>query len=105
MGSKTCSCISYNRPDLCPADGIPEVVLPEPTWSTRGRGICVDACIADAIRDLWSHEIVTYGCCCGHGAEGPSVIVDDCNVGYVLTILTLHDGREWRCIGTSEVAK
>lgn len=29
--------------------------------------ICVDACLADEITELWKKGIRTMGCCCGHG--------------------------------------
>jgi len=32
---------------------------------------CVDACLADEIKDLWSRGIVTTGCCCGHNLTLP----------------------------------
>ena len=92
-----CDCISYNRPDLCLADGRPEVILPAPPQITdKPNGICVDACIADAIRMLWSHGVETKGCCCGHNRGGPSVVIaKQCDGDMVKRLLSEHDGRGW----------
>lgn len=92
-----CDCISYNRPDLCAPDGRPEVILPKPSWSSKENGICVDACIADAIKMLWANDVVTDGCCCGHnGWTPPSVVVDSAvDARKTLDLLTKYDGRAW----------
>jgi len=91
-----CRCISYNRPDLNPLADRPEVILPRPSWSSRERGICVDACIADAIRMLWAHGIITAGCCCGHNRMNPSVIVDERDHALLaIKLLKEQDGRDW----------
>ena len=29
--------------------------------------VCVDKCLAEEIKSLWDNNIVTLGCCCGHG--------------------------------------
>lgn len=29
--------------------------------------VCIDECLADEIRYLWSKGVKTAGCCCGHG--------------------------------------
>lgn len=53
-----------------------QVVLDLPDWTAdyqrkKERGhptnVCVDGCIVEAIKDLWSNAIDTTGCCCGHG--------------------------------------
>lgn len=92
-----CDCISYNRPDLCPRDGRPEVVLPTPPHiDDRPNGICVDACIADAIQMLWSHGISTGGCCCGHNRANPSVVIREReDAARVKKLLAENDGRQW----------
>jgi hypothetical protein len=91
-----CNCISYNRPDLCSPDGKPEVILPKPAWSSKEQGICVDACIADAIKMLWANDVVTGGCCCGHNKWNPSVIVDSAADAHkALNLLVAFDGRPW----------
>jgi len=91
-----CDCVSYNRPDWCPANGTPEVILPKPAWSSRERGICVDACIAEAIKMLWANGIVTDGCCCGHNRMRPSVVIDSSADGRrALDLLLRNDGRDW----------
>lgn len=92
-----CDCISYNRPDLTPDAGRPEVVLPTPPHiEGRPNGICVDACIAAAIGMLWSHKVETRGCCCGHNRENPSVVLSESEDGdRVKQLLADNDGRQW----------
>lgn len=31
--------------------------------------VCVDKCLKEEIEFLWSNNIVTKGCCCGHGRK------------------------------------
>jgi len=89
-----CDCKSYNRPDW--GGDRPEVVLPKPEWSTRERGICVDACIAKAIKMLWANGIITAGCCCGHNRERPSVVLDSAaDAQRAIELLNKNDGRPW----------
>lgn len=92
-----CDCISYNRPDLCVSDGKPEVVLPTPQHiNGKPNGVCVDACIVDAIKMLWSHKVETLGCCCGHNRASPSVVISESEDAVrAKQLLTENDGREW----------
>jgi hypothetical protein len=46
--------------------------------------ICVDPCIVDEIKYLWSKGIITYGCCCGHNKLQPMVNVDEKNIQKML---------------------
>ena len=32
--------------------------------------VCVDRCIAEEIKYLWSIKVITTGCCCGHNIQG-----------------------------------
>lgn len=62
-----CDCISYNRPE--PHQKTTETILETPKWARDGGAqdsICVDACIADAVKALWRAKIWTLGSCCGH---------------------------------------
>jgi hypothetical protein len=51
-----------------------QVILELPEGREKARRIseglspevCVDPCIVDIIKDLWSKGIETLGCCCGH---------------------------------------
>lgn len=43
-----------------------QVHLPAPEHMPKANGYCVDRCLEAEIKDLWSHGIVTTGCCCGH---------------------------------------
>lgn len=42
--------------------------------------VCVDKCLEDEIKYLWSNYIVTLGCCCGHGRNLGFIQVAD---GYI----------------------
>lgn len=35
-------------------------------WPFSNRFICIDKCLFDEITLLWSMDIITTGCCCGH---------------------------------------
>lgn len=39
--------------------------------------VCIDPCIVDAMKELWSHGIETLGCCCGHNVMRAWVNVDE----------------------------
>jgi hypothetical protein len=88
-----CKCISYNRPQ--PWQREPEQVLETPEWAVSGgarQTVCVDACIADAVRALWSASIWTYGSCCGHGEPSKrTVIVDMADRKKAREVLDLVD--------------
>ena len=89
-----CNCRSYNQPEE--SQEVPEIILPKPKWSSKTNGICVDACIADAIVMLWDNGIITRGCCCGHNKLNPSVIVDESEDPIeTLHLLTEYDDRDW----------
>lgn len=92
-----CDCISYNRPDFGPHDGRQEVVLAAPAHiQGRPNGICVDACIVNAIKMLWSHQVITMGCCCGHNRVNPSlVIAEHEDAERVKKMLSENDDRQW----------
>lgn len=97
-----CRCASYNKPDLTGTSNRPEVVLPTPPHiaeiipSGKPNGIGVDACIADAIRMLWSHKVETLGCCCGHGKANPSLVISEPeDAERVKKLLAEHDDRKW----------
>lgn len=67
-----------------------------PQIGDRPNGICVDACIVDAIKMLWSHGVETRGCCCGHSKGNPSVVIaeqEDCE--KVKRLLRDNDIRNW----------
>ena len=39
--------------------------------------ICIDVEIVNVLKALWSHGIITLGCCSGHGKTFPTVIISD----------------------------
>ena len=54
-----------------------QVKLKAPGWSSR-EFICVDKCLENEIKSLWSLGIITTGCCCGHNRlEGYIGVVDE----------------------------
>jgi hypothetical protein len=86
-----CKCKSYNKQ----TGEVPEVVLDAPDWS-RKESICIDACIADVIKELWDKGITTGGSCCGHNKENPSVIVwENEDVNEAFSVISKVDSRSW----------
>ena len=47
------------------------------TEGTTSNTICIDKCIAEEIRYLWSLKVRTTGCCCGHNKQGGYIGVID----------------------------
>jgi hypothetical protein len=90
-----CDCKSYNGFNGT-HDGAAEIVLQKPAWSDKENGICVDACIAEAIKMLWQNNVVTMGCCCGHNKINPNVVISESeDPRRVLELLDENDGRNW----------
>lgn len=76
------------------------LVLPEHICVQReNRTVAVDRCIAGQIRALWTADIQTLGCCCGHGKEPPSIVIEsgytDDEVGDIEKLLAAADSRQW----------
>lgn len=75
----TCNCQSYNRPDL--GGSTPPMILRPGNYFNyvdKEKTICVDACIANEVINLWLAGIETRGSCCGHnGAFTRSIIIED----------------------------
>ena len=70
----SCTCTGV---DMGSYDSAVELVPPSFMPREDGRGICVDACLALEITQLWSRGIRTTGCCCGHGRLEPTIGVSD----------------------------
>lgn len=92
-------CCSYNQQ----IGDVREVPLDPPAWSERERPIMVDACIADAVRQLWAAGHVTLGSCCGHGGKvnaRPSLVLgqDERDYALIRTVLAEVDAREWELL-------
>lgn len=88
---KPCRCHSYNWE----IGEEKNVVVDAPHWSEKKR-ICLDACIADTIKELWKRGIITLGSCCGHNKATPDVIVcESQGPNAVLAILSEIDPRDW----------
>jgi len=66
-----------------------QVELPRPkhmigrTEGTTGNTICVDKCISEEIKYLWSIGIRTTGCCCGHNIIGGYIGVIDEDIEFM----------------------
>lgn len=48
--------------------------------------VCLDPCIVDEVKHLWSLGIVTHGCCCGHNEMQSIVNVADENIQQMLDL-------------------
>ncbi|MFJ7174548.1 DUF551 domain-containing protein [Citrobacter freundii] len=93
---KPCNCHSYNRQD----GEVPNVILNVPEnirIYTDGReNVCVDACIADVISQLWQEDLPTLNSCCGHGREAPAIVIpQDAEPKKYLDMLSRIDARSW----------
>ncbi len=74
--AERCTCISYNRPE--PYQTTPEVVLSVPVrFGWHKETVCVDACIAGLVQQLWDANIWTLGSCCGHNVEADRAVIVD----------------------------
>jgi len=86
-----CDCRSYN----ISADGGNEVVVDAPEWSERDT-ICLDACIAVTVQELWERGLHTLGSCCGHNKENPNIVIPtNSDPQDYFTALKDIDKREW----------
>lgn len=95
----SCGCISLAW--KMPQGNTPSAVLEMPDlqfrWSCRSnRLVSVDACLADTIRLLWDCNVLTLGCCCGHGKRWPSIVIHEKDdPARVFRILDAVDPRPW----------
>lgn len=96
-----CDCWSYNG-----AIGTTPNVVVDPNDYIdvcATRTVCLDACIADAVKALWRGGVWTGGSCCGHnghfGDSGPSVVLKDHQDAFkAKAILDEVDSRQWRIL-------
>jgi len=93
MSDKKCDCRSYNLT----VGSTPEVILMPPDWSDKQDvGICVDACIADVVQEIWRIGLITLGSCCGHNRYSPSIIIpEDCDIYTYFDVIEGLDNRKW----------
>lgn len=85
-----------------------QLVLDLPKWSIAYNqriqnnyppNVCIDHCIAEAIKELWDKGIETTGCCCGHNFEKGWVSVHpDCyiamfSLGYYQRPVEIVEGE------------
>lgn len=67
-----CRCASSNAPE----EGRDDLALVLDFPFEPGKTVCIEPCIAESIRALWSAGIITRGSCCGHNQEWPSVVIE-----------------------------
>lgn len=89
-----CNCKSTNW-DI---GKIPEVIVNTKDYFPYEADICIDACIVDSIKALWSAGIETGGSCCGHNKKPPTVIlINESDASKAEKILKEHDSeRQWK---------
>ena len=96
-----CDCKSYNQPEK--TGSIEEVIIdPRPYITGATKAVCVDACIATQILELWACGIETAGSCCGHNRTigPPSVfLVDPRLAAKAAKVLSSIDvDRDWQIL-------
>lgn len=68
-----CDCHSYNKD----VGGNPEKLLKVPDYLNMHKEYCsIDSRISHVIQHLWNNQVITVGCCCGHGKNKPSIILN-----------------------------
>lgn len=80
-----CDCVdvkmgSYNN----------QIILPQPSWSSKENGICVDKCIAKEVYSLWRAGIITTGCCCGHNKKNGYIGVFEGHISQMESMGYIH---------------
>lgn len=92
-----CNCHSYNAD----AGSVPNVILEVPEEILRftdGRQtVCIDACIAETIANLWGLGLPTLNSCCGHNKSRPEIIIPENRdpSEYLVALSEIDPGREW----------
>lgn len=54
-----------------------------PDWIKYHGGIPVDQCIGKEMEYLINNNVITAGCCCGHGKDIPTALIDENSVNIV----------------------
>jgi hypothetical protein len=111
MTRYTCTCDPDQYNQLKDQYSYPrQAVLDLPQWSLERKRrlraglsptVCIDQCIVDAIKHLWSKGIETTGCCCGHNTQRawvsvhPSWYVDMFELGYEQRPVEVIEGKPY----------
>jgi len=66
-----------------------QVELKSPKWSSH-KTICIDKCLEEEIKLLWSFGIITHGSCCGHNIGEPMINVADCSIANMESLGYIH---------------
>jgi hypothetical protein len=99
-GISMCKCHSYNWD----TGETPEVIVKAPEWAVTCLGekkeyICLDACIAETVQEIWLRGFHTWSTCCGHNQMRPSIVIgNDEDMRDCYNILQEIDPREWEVI-------
>ena len=71
-----------------------------PHWNSAHKTVCIDRCLEDEIKHLWTLGIITNGCCCGHnklegfiGVENEFIELMK-ELGYKVKIWEKYPNRE-----------
>lgn len=92
-----CDCYSYNA-----GMGHSRNVIATYPWDLGkddgDNTICLDACIADTVQELWRRGMPTLNSCCGHNEENPSLVVNREDAERIKSILSQIDPRPWKVL-------
>jgi len=80
-----CNCInvkmgSYDNQVILPR---PRCMINRTEGSSNPDTICIDKCIVEEIKYLWSLGIRTTGCCCGHNMMGGYIGVIEKDIEFM----------------------
>lgn len=68
----------------------------------RKTSICVDKCLADEVKYLWSQGIKTTNCCCGHNKLPPTMLVTDDFIEKMRNLGYENLPKEYYCCGSED---
>jgi hypothetical protein len=66
-----------------------QITLPTPKhigYKTKPT-ICIDKCMLEEIKKVWSYGVRTSGCCCGHNQKKPYIGVLDDKSAVIMRLL------------------
>ncbi len=63
-----------------------QTLLTAPDHMPKDNGYCIDTCLVEEIKHLWSLGIITTGCCCGHNKLWGYIGVDEANEAQMIEL-------------------
>ena len=81
-----------------------EVIVKLPKFLAKYRPgnpntVCIDKEIVKTIQYLWKSKIETLGCCSGHGASKPNIVIaegySDKDIKNIRNLIKKVDKRKW----------